>query len=244
LKKFGPLNLIAVASSLASLGLLIWAILIKDGVATIGIVIMSLAAPCLCIGTKWSLSLPYREPHRSFPEDVVFRNREGTFTIVHCTESIARAIYFAPERPVYTVKSWVGIGTGGIVGGLTLIVAIVLFGNCGWTMQAALAVTYALLNVAYWLAAVLTIRDPKLAWDCSWVKVDEIGVTTSTSFTPALWHAMRLLRSTSWVKEANWMPRSAAWEAWLQVASEHLDDPDWDPTKALTEALKMAASRD
>jgi hypothetical protein len=258
LKRFGPLNVIAVISSLMSLGLLIWAIQIQDGVATTGIIVMSLAAPFLCIGTRWSLSPPNLRHTNQFgpPADVVIRNREGTFTIVRCTEEVAQALYFTPEQRIYAVENWVGIATGGIVGGLTLMAAIVLFGNCSWTMQAALGVTYALLNVAYWFAAVLTIRDPELAWDCSWLKVEEVGrlsnlargetewveqgVEYSNSFELGLFYAIRLLRSTKWVRETGAVPRTEAWDEWLHLADEHLDDPGWNAKKACGTAIKQA----
>jgi hypothetical protein len=253
LKTFGPLNIIAVTSCLMSLGLLIWAIDIKDGVATIGIILMSLAAPFLCIGTRWSLDTPNLRHTNQFgpPADVVIRNREGTFTIVRCTEEVARALYFTPEQRIYAVENWVGIATGGIVGGLTLMAAIVLFGNCTWTMQLALCIAYALLNVAYWFAAVLTIRDPELAWDCSWLKVEEVGrisgvgrqgvertVECSRSFESGLFYAIRLLRSTKWVRETGAVPRTDAWDEWLHLAHEHLDDVNWDAKKATSTAGK------
>lgn len=276
LKVFGPLNIIAVSSSFASLGLLIWAIQIHDGVATIGIILMSLAAPFLCIGTRWSLASPDLRHANQFgpPADVVIRNREGTFTIVRCTDEVARALYFTPEQRIYAVENWVGIATGGIVGGLTLMAAIVLFGNCTWTMQLALGVTYALLNVAYWFAAVLTIRDPGLAWDCSWLKVEEVGrlstraenesaanestkhrptenenATTEPaitnigmdhfhSFELGLFYAIRLLRSTKWIRETGAVPRTEAWDEWLHVADMHMDDANWDAKKAAVAARK------
>jgi hypothetical protein len=264
LKTFGPLNVIAVTSCLMSLGLLIWAIKIRDGVATIGIVVMSLAAPFLCIGTRWSLAPPDLRHTNQFgpPADVVIRNREGTFTIVRCTDEVARALYFTPEQRIYAVENWVGIATGGIVGGLTLMAAIVLFGNCTWTMQLALGVTYAVLNVAYWFAAVLTIRDPEMAWDCSWLKVEEVGrlskpaknevavsepgvtddgMEYSNNFELGLFYAIRLLRSTRWVRETGAVPRTEAWDEWLHLADVHLDDANWDAKKAAFTARKEAS---
>ncbi|QDS75749.1 hypothetical protein FKW77_008533 [Venturia effusa] len=241
LKSFGPLNVIAVVSCLMSLGLLGWAVRIGDGVATVGIVVMSLAAPFLCIGTRWELP-PLEVRHRNQfgpPADVVIRNREGTFTVVRCTEEVARALYFTPEQRVYRVENWVGIATGAF-----------------WTMQLALGVAYAVLNVAYWFAAVLTIRDPELAWDFSWLGIEEVGRLKSpardegiageaeggteqtNSFELGLFYAIRLLKSTKWVRETGAVPRTEAWDEWLHLAHEHLDDETWDAKRAAFVARK------
>lgn len=187
------------------------------------------------------------------PADVVIRNREDTFMIVRCTDEVARALYFTPEQRIYAVENWVGIATGGIVGGLTLMGAIVLFGNCSWTMQLALGVTYAVLNVAYWFAAVLTIRDPETAWDCSWLKVEEVGrlqkpvknevamsepgvtesgMEYSNNFELGLFYAIRLLRSTKWVRETGAVPKTEAWDEWLHMAEMNMDNEHWDAKRA------------
>lgn len=73
LKTFGPLNVIAVSSCFMSLGLLVWAVWIGDGVATIGIAVMSLAAPFLCVGTRWSLAPPGWVFHEFSSLEAVFQ---------------------------------------------------------------------------------------------------------------------------------------------------------------------------
>jgi hypothetical protein len=239
LKTFGFLQWITVGSCLASVGLLSWAIVIRDGVATIGIILMSFAAPFLCIGARWNFSPPRRTSPRSWDPsgDVVFRSRSGNFTVVHCTEDIARCLYFAPDRPIYAVESYIGIGLGGIVGGLTLIVSIILFGNCSWTMQAAISVTYTVLNVLYWFAAVLSIRNPRAAWDFSCFIVEEPKSTPNPTYTKALAQAIRMSRDTGWVEKTKAMPESEAWREWLQEAGDHFDDDSWDAQEALSRLM-------
>lgn len=148
LRWLAPLNFIAVGSSAVTLGLLIWAILIKDGVAIIGIIIMAFTTSVLCLASNWRLKprLTPRVGMNTPPGDVVLRSTKGCFTVVHCDESVARLIYFGPEEIQYLLANpTTSRFVGGIIGGLTLTTAIVMFSNSTWTMQVALSVTYAIL---------------------------------------------------------------------------------------------------
>lgn len=247
----GALNAIAISSSLISLGLLIWSIIIKDGVALVGILIMSLATPVLCLGGKWSYTelasttLAKDAP----PGDVVIRARNGAFIIVHCSELLSRGLYFAPNDRKFFVDFWTGRATGGVVGGITLIVAIVLFGNCTWIMQAALAVTYTVLNVAYWSA---TLVKPTFNWDLDQKiglkdrKKTEVYVELPANspqshhfpkspvrcnipltevdryehYTDTLWRAILKTGSAEWVEPSQALPATEAWKEWLREADK------------------------
>ena len=149
-RPFSPASMIALASCVLSVCLLIWAALIRDGVAVVGIIIMSFTAPILCAGSRYDLQTSDPLPSEMGAGDVVFRTRDGAFTIIHCNEDISQLLYFARETPEHAMNLYTNRLSGGVVGGLMLIVGIALFGDCSsCTMQAALAVTYTLLNVVY-----------------------------------------------------------------------------------------------
>jgi hypothetical protein len=95
-------------------------------------------------------------------------------------------------------------------------------------MQAALAVTYAVLNISYWFAAVLSIRNPRAAWDFSCFTVKESKRIRNQTYTNALGQAIRMSRTTDWVYQTKAAPETEAWRKWLQAAHEHLDDDSWD----------------
>ena len=233
LNPFGPLPILAYVSSLASLGMLIWAALIHDGAAVTGIVIMSLAAPLLSLNMRWNLpTLPVNNNLYSRPEVVVLRTRDGGFTVVHCTEAIARMLYFRSERVTYELESYVGILTSPVTGGIVLTTAIVLFGNCTWTMQCALAVLYILLNAAYWFVTGLATRNPKVHWNCSNFAVTERTYEEYLDYTHAIWNAIRVSRSTYWAEVSDALPATPVWAAWLREAEKHYDDLKWDPQEA------------
>ncbi|EME43918.1 hypothetical protein DOTSEDRAFT_79851 [Dothistroma septosporum NZE10] len=227
------ISIIAMISSMVSLGLLIWAALTSDGVAVLGIIVMSFAAPVLCAGSRYHLRIPARAGGVTPPENVVFRTRDGAFTVVHCNEDIARLLCFSPEAPAYTMDVYTNRLSRDVVGGLMSIVSISLFGNCSWTMQVA----YAFLNVSYWVAAILPERH-------SW-RFDTLIITTQerirkASFTAAFWVAMNRSRTTSWVKASRAIPDTRVWDGWLQEAGRNINEsPDaWDSHDAFGRLLR------
>ncbi|CAK1365829.1 unnamed protein product [Cercospora beticola] len=225
-----PTNIIAIISCAISIGLLIWAALLRDGVAVVGIIIMSSTAPVLCAGARYKLP-KLRLALMSRDGDVVFRTRDGIFTVIHCTESIARLLYFSPEAPEFSMNIYANRLSGGVVGGLMLIVSITLFSNCTWTMQAALSVTYALLNVLYWVAAVLPER---YSWDFSNLEISEKHTFFNANFAEGLWVAIQRSGSIDWVRASRSVPDTPVWSKWLLEADQRLqsNSKDWQPRKA------------
>jgi hypothetical protein len=232
-----PLNLVAVGSFMLTMGLVAWAVAIGDGVALIGILVMAFTTPVLCVGRKWSFALPSLAGRAvSVPRgDVVWRTPHGSFTLVECTEDIARALYFAPNRPMYLISSYTGQGLSGVVGGLTLVASIALFGNATWTIKAALLATYTTLNIVYW---VVTLCPPRWTWHFN-VEVEET-LHENDTFTTAVWTAIRLSKNAKWVLDSNSVPRTAAWEEWLRIAEEKAkaEEKDWDFQRELARLLK------
>ncbi|KAJ4345057.1 hypothetical protein N0V95_005966 [Ascochyta clinopodiicola] len=183
---------------------------------------------------KWSFALPRRKTGSAPRGDVIWCTNHGSITMVECKEDIALALYFASERPVYLVSSYTGQGLSGVVGGLTLVASIVLFGNATWTIKAALLATYTALNIVYWL---VTLCPPQWTWRFN-VEVEETPYENMT-FTTALWTAIRLSKNVKWVLDSDLVPRSPVWEEWLRMADEKAkaEENDWDAQKALSKLL-------
>jgi len=241
-RKLAPLNFIAVISCLLSLANILWAIALGDGVALTGILIMSFTTPLLCVGQKWTITVPWRPSKisQNMPKgDVVYRNANGGITVVHCDDSVARALYFHPERPEYLADSFQGRTVSGIVGGTTLVGSIILFGNAQWTLKAALVVTYTILNLLYWMAAILPARN---SWYLNF-KVEEEVIKNDT-YTKGVWSAIRATRTTSWVRQGDFVPKTEAWDEWVHEAHRVMrtnnEPSSWDPTEALRRLIFTA----
>ncbi|TVY83643.1 hypothetical protein LSUE1_G002597 [Lachnellula suecica] len=152
---YSPLNILAVASCLLTIGLLIWAFLIPDGTACLALGTISLASSIVGYASWWSPVLTKRVFTAKVPAgDVAIRTREGAFILVKCNENVARELYTGTEECDYYVKPrayrfLVGLGT------FLLMVSVVLLGNCGFTMQAAIGVSYICLNGLFWGTSLL-----------------------------------------------------------------------------------------
>lgn len=235
----GPLPIVSVLSMLASIGLLIWAVLLEDGPAMVAVILLSGAATIVGFGSVWTVDLPQRKAQRDVPAgDVIIRSRHGAFLIVHCDETIARDLYFGKEECNYyvgenTFKSLSGIAT------FLFMVAIIFVANCTWTMQAALGLAYILLNGVYWVIALL---PEQCHWDLGGYRVDLLDDTAHATFTDALWTTIHRTQSTSWARPSSVVPHTPAWDAWLAEAHANVHRPDWPAGVRLTELLKKHAT--
>ncbi len=232
-RSWAPLNLLAIGSCLLSLGLLIWSVLLRDGVAFIAILVMSSATSALGYASHWKREniMAKRSVRKNPPEKIVLKTRWGAFLVVQCDEDIARELYWAPEECMYSMGNVASRAFGGVIGGLGVMIGVVLFGNCTWVMQAAIGSSYAFLNVSYWL---ITVIPENYSWDLSRFSVT-VKHHDSTTFTSALWQSIMLTHSVRWVKANNIIPNSPAWKAWLDEAEQNLENDKWDPEQALTE---------
>lgn len=151
-----PANILTLASFLGTVGLFIWACILQDGVAALSIGLLSLTASLTGLARKWKPELGERQTANAVPHgDIVIKTPEGAVIVVHCHENIARALYNSVDQCDYRVERdhariLVAFGT------LFLMIAVVLLGNCTWTMQAAIGAAYLILNGAYWLASLLS----------------------------------------------------------------------------------------
>jgi len=117
----------------------------------------------------------------------------------------------------------VGIGT------FLLMVAVVLLGNCNFTMQVAIGSSYVVLNGAFWTAAII---NKKKFWDLSayvWKDITPPDAQNAhsdnsedpPSFTRTMWYALRETRKAGWVKISGAAPTTIQWDQWLKEAEEN-----------------------
>ncbi|RFU31642.1 hypothetical protein B7463_g4688, partial [Scytalidium lignicola] len=258
-----PLNILAVLSFLLTWGLLGWAIKVKDGVACLALATISIASSIICYASWWSPVLMNRTTNLGVkvPDgDVVIRTREGAFLVVKCSEDVARELYTGTEECKYYVRNrpyraMVGIGT------FLLMVSVVLLGNCNFTMQAAIGVSYIVLNGAFWVAALmkkdkfwdLSIYDweditPEDAMDAH--KPQDHTPEGKPSFTRTMWYAIRETKKIDWVKRGGAAPSTPEWDKWLQEAEEMVYRKDWEAVRrkneivGKTETLPQTTSKD
>lgn len=233
-----PLNVVAVLSCAMSLGIAAWAIVLGDGPGLAGVLIMSFTTPLLCIGLKWDPSNNHRFTHRrrsEMQDCIVYRTPRGIITVIQCDETISRSLYFHPSQISYLVGSYSGRGLSGIAGGMMLVGSLVLFSNATWTIKAALVVAYTVLNLLYWLAAII---PAKWSWHFD-IEMEEEIIHNDT-YTTALWAAIWMSQSVDWVKQGDHIPKTEAWERWLEEAKDALHRPreNFDAQARLMRLLK------
>lgn len=247
---WSPLNMLSVGSFLLTIGIIVWAILIQDGVAVIAVVTISLASSVVGYASWWSPKLTTRLAKASVPDgDVVIRTREGAFIVVKCKEDVARELYTGTEECEYKVgtkvyQALVGFGT------FLLMVSVVLLANCNWTMQVVIGVAYILLNGLFWAAA---LAPKNWFWDLDLydmkdvtsryfpnaeLKTDDLDAPEcDPSFTRTLWYAIHVTKSTGWVDKSGAAPKTEEWKTWLRQAEENKNDAKWKAVSAKDEIV-------
>jgi len=246
---YSPMNVLSVGSCLLTIGLFIWAALIHDGTACVALGTISLASSIVGYASWWSPMLMERTSHSKVPPgDVVIRTREGAFLLVKCDEAVARELYVGTEECTYYVSKrpyqfLVALGT------LLLMVSVVLLGNCDFPMQAAIGVSYIVLNGAYWAASLV---DKGAFWDLSIYEVEDVTpedakdahleqdntLAGQPSFTRTMWYAIRETKKIGWVKRGGVAPRTPQWEEWLKLAEENAkNNRDWNAVELREEIV-------
>ena len=235
-RNFSPLNLLATIGLLFTVGLLVWSVILRDGVAFVGVLAVSLASSALGYASSWRLKLPARSARSAnrIPVDVILQTRYGAFVVVHCSWEIAQRLYLSPEECIYRMSNRIARAFGGVIGGLFITTAVIFFANCSWTMQAAIAVAYVSLNIAYWLVAAFPESNH---WDLSCYEFQTSSPMMKESWTSAVSQAITLSKSTRWVQNHNIVPDHEVWKQWLKEAADNLGNVSWDPEEALSRIL-------
>ena len=240
-RKHSPLNLLSFGSCALTIGLVVWAALIKDGTALAALGTISFATSVVGYASWWSPVLTERiSRSRVPPGDVVIRTREGAFLLVRCNENVARELYTGTEECHYYVhkkayRALVAVGT------FLLMVSVVLLGNCHFTMQAAIGVSYIVLNGAFWAASLINKGKfwnlSSYEWedvtpnDAKNAHLEQSGTLSGNpSFTRTMWYAIRETKKVGWVRSGGAAPHTPQWEDWLALAEKNATDGvrNWD----------------
>ena len=238
-RPLGPINLITILSCIGAVGFLGYAAHIEDWVGFSAILIMSITSTMISAAYHWVPRLPKRNaPRREDalpPGDLVIRSQKGSFLVVHCPEAVARKLYFNHEDCVYTFSEHWSRAIGGFAGGVLIIAAVILFWNCSWQVQWGAAISYGVLNIAYWTATILPISWTWNFEDFTVLMQDPIS---HPNYTAALAATMKLTGDTEWVDLSGASPRTTAWEEWIRRAAKALreNDDSWfiDRSRDLT----------
>lgn len=232
-----PIDLITGLSCVLTIVLLLYAVHIADGIGFLALLLMSLSSSLICAAAHWYPRLPRRTAPRSQDQmpagDVVIRTAKGSFLVVKCEELIARKLYFAKEDCEYSLSASFSMTVGGFGGGVGLIAAIILYSNCSWEIQAATAVSYAGLNLLYWIASAC---PPQWTWDWSQFDLVVGSRKAYSNFTAALAEAIHEAGEADWAYLSQAAPQNASWKAWCEKADQmmHVDSwwKDWTNDKS------------
>lgn len=245
---FGPLGVLPVIGVLMSIGLLVLAIIKDDGAAVVALVLLSVTSSLTGVGSLWQLQLQKRPASTSTSRnlellpmsDVLVRNSKGTFLVVHCTETVARELYFTQEICHYRYDYKIfricsGLATFAHMAG------VIFLANCTWVLQAAIGLAYLVLNGAYWFGAVL---PAKVSWNLEMFDVEpkdwhhQAKKAKSQSYTHCLWEVAKMTKTARWASLGGIVPTTDAWKKWVEEADENCaQNPKWDFQKRLTELL-------
>ncbi|KFZ13744.1 hypothetical protein V501_03545 [Pseudogymnoascus sp. VKM F-4519 (FW-2642)] len=217
-KNMSPHNILSVASCLLTIGLLVWAIIIGDGPATLAIILLAITTTLFCAASLWRLPLRRTRSSKVPAGDVAIRTRQGAFLIIQCNENVARELYSSPDEVFQLITTGFSpcIGCGTVI----FMVAVILMGNSTWTMQAALAVTYLLLNAVYWFVALMpsTTHWEFPSYEICDVTPEDIKYAhrfdmtknPHPSFTNSLWKAILVSKEIRWVRRSGAIPDTDA----------------------------------
>lgn len=188
-----PLNILTFLSTLMTVGLLIWAAIIHDGVACIAIFTISVSTCLACQSSQWRPQLTRRPTNAKVPEgDMVIKTRGAALIVVHCHERISRELYTGTEKCEYVheEKIWSAMVATST---MLLMISVVLLGNCKWTMQAATGAAYIILNGLYWALPIISKSgwakwsgEEKHNWDMSRYRVEQLHPAPAIIGRPGL----------------------------------------------------------
>lgn len=253
-KLFGPLAWLAIIGFAMSVSLFILSIYFNDGMALLATVFLSLLSTNTGIANKWTPSAndPKPDPH-SPAGDVVIKYPQGAFIVVKCDERTARYLYFNPsERCIYNVRSSVVYRGLSLISTLLLMGGVISLANAQIELQTGFAAAYMIINIFYWVGAAL---PPANHWNLDRLTVSEISIECgppprnsapsdgTPSYTEALWKAIAITGTRTWIKEAGWAPKTPAWDEWLYEAETAAKQEKITPTIMYRDGKKVEVWR-
>lgn len=240
---FNGLLLLSLLGLALTITLITLAAVLNDGWALIGTLLLSITSTFVGAASKWRLNLkvPERKPLNNIPDSdlVLFYPGQSAFRIVRCDEYTAR-LYFTAEtvEPLLPNKTYRLIA---LISSVTLIFGLICIGNAQQILQISFAGAYVILNIAYWLASALepshhwkhsykvkedsfTLPEPQIKSQAQSGKPGDLEANRSEAkpriFTTALWEAIALTGSSTWMSRIRAVPKTPTWEAWLRSAGE------------------------
>lgn len=263
---YSTLNGATVFSVLITIGLFVWAAVIHDGVACVAIAAISASTSIACLSNQWRPQVAERPSTAKVPDgDLIIKTRGAAMIVVHCSEEITRELYMGAEKCDYVVprRVWsVLVGTSTML----LMIAVVLLGNCNWTMQAAVGVAYIILNGVYWALPLLS--EERWLWnledryDIEQIKTHKVDVQTPQGtkkmnkalandihdnrpcYTRTLAYAIQATGQTKWVARAKFAPPTEAWENWIELARANLGNDHWNAVQAKDDCMAAGKLKD
>lgn len=240
IRKLCPLNLVTVLSILITAGLLIWAGVIHDGVALIGLGTMALSTSAACLSSLWYPRLSHRGADAGVPPgDIVIKTRGGAFVVVHCPEEITRELYGGMDTCHYAFN---GRSHQFLLASSTifLMAAIIFLSNAGRTMQIAIGVAYIILNMLYWAISLLTTTQH--TWDMRRYNVEHVNDRPSgkDNYTQTLSFAIQETAEVDWVLNGGLAPSTKYWRGWLEEARANCRNPSWNGVAAKDRWMSLA----
>ena len=262
-RTWSPLTLLTLLGSLMAAVLFAYSIIQGDAFSLLAVVLLAVLGTLIGVANYWTLELTERKEVRDLmPSDIVIKYDNGSFLVIKdCSESLARKLYFAPDKCNYAVgEQWYRAIS--LFGTLLLMGGVIALANANNYCQLAWALAYILLNAFYWVVAAL---PQSWNWDVSRFAVTHITTNLgedSPTFTVALWKVIAATRNSLWARVNDVAPNSVAFDRWLKAAEEaalqghaepahgladslpkedYLELPDWDPRQALTGIMKSLA---
>ncbi|RAH66322.1 uncharacterized protein BO66DRAFT_474271 [Aspergillus aculeatinus CBS 121060] len=238
------LNVVTFLSVVISAGLLIAGGVLGDGVALVALTAMCCSTSAATLSAQWSPRVSLRTARNEVPPaDVALVTRAGAFVIVHCAdEDVCRELYTGMDDCQYRFS---GFRHRMLLASSTLLLmaAVILFSNCGWKMQIAVGSAYVILNVLYWLLALLV--EPRDIWDLTRYDVCEVPLDhfPVKNFTQALWLAIHHAGDTRWVRRGDVAPLTEAWDQWLAEALQNVKNIEWDAVGCKDRLMKAVVAQ-
>lgn len=115
-------------------------------------------------------------------------------------------------------------------------------------MQAAIGVSYVVLNGAFWIAALIKKNQ---FWDLSlyeWEDITPVDAKDADksqnntpegkpSFTRTMWYAIRETKKIDWVRRNGAAPSTPQWDQWLEEALSMVENADWEAVRRKNEIV-------
>ncbi|KAI9934547.1 hypothetical protein ASPWEDRAFT_43967 [Aspergillus wentii DTO 134E9] len=254
LQTFCWLNILTLVSILMTAGLFVWAGCIGDGAALVGLGTMSLSTSTASLSARWYPRLTARTAIAKVPRgDMIIKTSAGAFILVRGEEDVIRELYgnVGDCKYQYSGKRHHLLLAASTI---LLMASIIIFSNCGWVMQIAIGVAYIILNMLYWLLALLV--KPKDIWDMSRYVLEEAPTAkdanknarkgtkkgATPNYTNTLWQAINTTKTIDWVSKGGFAPSTEAWKMWLMEAKSNIGNNDWDAVKRKDELMRTNGS--